>query len=132
MTCMWTATGELKCYERFREPNEYSINVIIYTNDESKILKTYQFPFVKDSQTPLVHIMPLDYQDTFKNVTIKIQDLTSYSTQPSLSLYVYTNDIKHPIQVKFNNTISITNLNARTLTIPNVPYEEITIKFVNE
>ena len=132
MTCMWTATGELQCFERFKEPNNYSLNVIVFTNDESKILKTFQFPSVLDSKTPLLHILPSDFRDVFKSVTIKIQDLTSYSTQPPLSLYIYTNDIKHPIQVKFNNIISKTNLNARTLTIPNIPYEEITIKFVNE
>lgn len=132
MTCMWTATGELRCYERFQEPNQYSINVIIFTNDESKIIKTYQFPYVMDTQTPLIHIMPSDFQDSFKAVTIKIQDLTSYTTQPTLSLYIYSNDLKHPIQVKFNNSISIGNLNARTLTIPNVAFDNITIKFVNE
>lgn len=129
--CMWSATGQLVCHETFRQPNQYSINVLILTNDESKIIKTYQFPVVFDTQTPLIHIMPGEFKDMFETVTIRIQDLTPYSTQPPLSLYIYTSDIKHPIQVKFNNTISLTNLNARTLSIPNVSYANINIKFVN-
>lgn len=153
---MWSATGEMinfdspkkskvnyisvrpkdRDFTEFFGQNEfmYAITITVFDPSAKKdnIIKTYSFPNVSSSTTPLLNIRPENFDVSIKTqVVLEIVDNTYYTTQPKLKLSLKESENTKPYTLLFTNTQALNNTSMRTVITQPLVYKNITLYFDN-
>lgn len=130
MVYIWNTNGQLDNLEQFTLGDMYSISILVVDPKTNSTIVTKMFPNVSSKQTPLVHLLSVDFN--IQNVNVIIQDNTFYTTQSPLKLYLQFDQSQVPYLILFTSTQSLNNVTMRSATVLNIPYKNIIITFDNK